>query len=76
MYVADSVALDDALVVYGDKELYFVHISVRGHCQDIAFLALIDIRYLGVGAGVFDLLKFSAARHEVGDHVIQFFFGV
>ena len=76
MDVPDSVALDHAVVVYGDEELYLVHEAVCGHGQDIAALALIDVGDLGVGAGVLDFLELAAAGHEVGDHVIELFFGV
>ena len=74
--VAHGVALDDALVVHGDEELYLIHVAVRGHRQDVAALALIDVRDLGIGALVLDLLELTAAGQEVGDHLAELFLGV
>ena len=74
--VAHGVALDDALVVHGDEELYLIHVAVRGHRQDVAALALIDVRDLGIGALVLYLLELTAAGQEVGDHLAELFLGV
>ena len=76
MDVAHGVALDDALVVHGDEELYLIHVAVRGHRQDVAALALVDIVYLRVGAGVLDLLELAPAGEEVGDHVVELLLGI
>ena len=69
--VADGVALDHAVIVDGDEKLDLVHIAVRGHGQDVAALALVDVGDLRVGAIVFDLLELAAAGQQVGDHLVE-----